>query len=130
MVIEFPGIARIVEMKPDVFQAQILLDGSMKPIDFMCRDFHSTVAIKLKELYPNVEVVRNQVFLCELDHINLFDCRSDEQDWTPAMSDEDVEHLTAALERQNRQLEEELETREQNIVLLRQLGDNIETLSN
>lgn len=113
MKIEFKGIARIVEMKPDVFQAQILLDGNKAPVDFMCRDFHSTVAIRLKELYPNVQLVRNQEFLCELDHINLFDCRSDAQDWTPPMSDEDIEFLTAALERQNIQL-----------------GDLVETISN
>lgn len=77
------GIARIIETKPEVFRAQILLDGTMAPVDFMCRDGFATVAYRLKEMYPNVEVVQNQEFLCELDHINLFDCRSDDQDWTP-----------------------------------------------
>lgn len=80
------GIARIIEVKHDVFQAEILFDGELSSTYFMCRDFHSTVAIRLNEQYPLVEQVRNQEFLCELDHINLFGCRSDAQSWTPPMS--------------------------------------------
>lgn len=94
------GIARIVEIKKDVFQAEILFDGELSSTYFMCRDFHSTVAIRLKEQYPNVKQIRSQEFLCELDHINLFKCRSTDQSWTPPMTKEESEDLAARLERQ------------------------------
>lgn len=94
------GIARIVEMKKDVFQAEILFDGHLSSTYFMCRDFHSTVAIRLKEQYPNVKQIRSQEFVCELDHINLFGCRSDAQAWTPPMTEEESADLAATLERQ------------------------------
>lgn len=94
------GIARIIEMKKDVFQAEILFDGQLTTTQFMCRDFHSTVAIRLNEQYPNVKQVRNQEFLCELDHIKLFGCRSDAQSWTPAMTAEESESLECAMRRQ------------------------------
>ncbi len=94
------GIARIVEMKKDVFQAEILFDGQLASTYFMCRDFHSTVAIRLREQYPNVKQVRSQEFLCEMDHINLFGCRSDAQSWTPPMTEEESNNLATTLERQ------------------------------
>jgi len=95
------GIARIVEMKKDVFQAEILFDGQLTSTQFMCRDFHSTVAIRLKEQYPNVKQVRNQEFLCELDHIKLFGCRSTDQSWTPPMTEEAASELNDILARQD-----------------------------
>ena len=98
------GIARIVEIKKDVFQAEILFDGQLASTYFMCRDFHSTVAIRLKEQYPNVKQIRSQEFLCELDHINLFKCRSDAQSWTPPMTEEAAGELNKILERQSEAL--------------------------
>jgi hypothetical protein len=90
----------IVEVEKDVFAAEILFDGSMAGVAFMCRDFHSTVAIRLGEQYPNVAVVSNQEYLCELDHINLFGCRSDAPCWTPAMTTEEAEDLERVLRNQ------------------------------
>jgi len=94
------GIARIIEISHDVFQGEILFDGSMTPVMFMCRDFHSTVSIKMTEQFPLVEQVRSKVYECELDHINLFGCRSDAQDWTPPMTEEESNDLKEVLERQ------------------------------
>ena len=94
------GIARIIEISPDVFQGEILFDGSMIPVMFMCRDFHSTVSIKMTEQFPMVEQVRRKVYECELDHINLFGCRSDAQDWTAPMTQEQSDELAAILDRQ------------------------------
>jgi hypothetical protein len=111
------GIARIVEVSKDVFQGEILFDGHLTPTPFACRDFHSTVAIRMQEMYPEVQQIRNQQFLCELDHIKLFGCRSDEQDWTPPMSQEDSEWLADVLEKQEVLFDHE-EPEETNVVQL------------
>lgn len=76
------GIARLVGTKSGDIQAQLLLENQTKPIDFLFRGSCVEVADKLAETYPNVSIVRNQEFLCELDHIDLFKCRSDAPSWS------------------------------------------------
>ena len=92
-----------------------MFDGELSSTYFMCRDFHSTVAIRLKEQYPNVKQLRSQEFLCEIDHIKLFGCRSEAQSWTPPMTEEESNDLNAVLEKQ-----------ETNVVNI--LGETVETL--
>lgn len=104
MIIERRGIARIVENKHKTFQAEILLDGTKSSVQLMFRGDYQFVLNKLSQFYPNVAVVTNSVFLCEMDHIKLFDCRSDDQCWTAPMTKEEIESLENILQKQQEQL--------------------------
>ena len=100
MIVHFSGIARIVEIKTDVYQAEILLDGNKSVIEFFGRGTQADIENRLVKMYPLVEVVPNQVFLCEMDHIKLFDERSDGQLWSAPMSDVDAADLQRILDEQ------------------------------
>ena len=78
-----PGIARIVCVQPgDLYQGEVLIKYAMKSTSIFGRGTYEEIEQKIKEQFPNCRIVRNQEYLCELDHINLFGVKSDAQDWT------------------------------------------------
>lgn len=84
-----PGIAAIFVLK-NKFHARILFDGNMAPVEFFARsDDSEELQAQLVLNFPFVKLVKLQEFRCELDHINLFGCRSDE----PAYTNSNVEDV-------------------------------------
>jgi hypothetical protein len=72
----------MVSVKPEIVTVELLFDHTQSVVFSMIRGTYDFVVSKLKQHYPNINIVSNQIFLCELDHISLFDCRSDCQLWT------------------------------------------------
>lgn len=71
------GIAAIFQMKSGKYRVRILFDGYLTPVDMFST--HNTELEAMCDLitnFVNVTDVTKQEFLCELDHIRLFGCRS------------------------------------------------------
>jgi len=78
-----PGIARIVCVQPgDQYQGEVLIRLATKPVTVFGYGTYDEIKQKIKEQFPNCKIVRNQEYLCELDHIKLFGVKSDAQCWT------------------------------------------------
>lgn len=87
-----PGIACIWPVKGDICQARILFDGAMSPVELFSRGTEVEIRAELALDYPMVNIVAKQEYLCELDHINLFGCRSDAQSYV--IPQEEVDRLS------------------------------------
>lgn len=78
-----PGIARIVCVQPgDDYQGEVLIKEATKSVTVFGYGTYEQIKQKIKQQFPNCKIVRNQEYLCELDHIKLFGVKSDAQCWT------------------------------------------------
>ncbi len=88
---ETMGIARIVCVQPgDLYQGEVLIKHAKKSASIFGRGTYDEIKQKIKEQFPNCDLVRNQEYLCELDHIKLFGAKSDAQCWTPREENDNV----------------------------------------
>lgn len=72
------GIAALFEVRHDKWRARILFDGTMVPVEFFgVSDLPNELVFNIIDQHPFINMVSKQEFLCELDHIKLFHCRSD-----------------------------------------------------
>ena len=77
---ESMGVARIVCVQPgDLYQGEVLIEQALKSATIFGRGTYDEVEQLIKEQFPNCKVVRNSEYLCELDHINLFGVKSDDE---------------------------------------------------
>lgn len=91
----YTGIARVVKLKSGKHKAEIIIDGTTTPIDLMYTGNESRVKVLMYATFPNISLVTDQVFKCELDHIKLFDTHSNGQSFTPEWLDEALEEHIA-----------------------------------
>lgn len=75
---ELEGIATIYKVRKKFRLARILFDGKFIPVDYYQHAASKEEMVAhLGMDFPFIRVVKNKVFECELDHIKLFNCRSD-----------------------------------------------------
>lgn len=104
-------IAGIFEIQPNVFRARLLFDGILTPVECLCQGSFAHVYQWLTREFPLVVLKTPEEFQEELDHIAVFQCRSNVSSYvelpSEQMSDEDFEKLLADMEALSEWLEQE-----------------------
>lgn len=103
------GIAGIFKVRADIFRAQVLLTGTLTPVDLLYEGSYDNVRNRLMEIFPNVEVVREQEFRCELDYIHLFGACMSTDNNEYRLTDQELEQTANDVEVLHNWIDEQLD---------------------